>query len=187
MKTYVTILVSCFLGFILIAGCAEDGAPGPQGEEGVPGEKGEKGDKGEPGEKGEKGTANVVYSDWLESGFTDESSYEEYSLTAIDTNQYSLNTSVFLLYGRTSNGVVLPLPWQTGSSTTYHYYIVPDFGTGQPARIILFRDGTLSGGSSIPLHFRYVIIPGGENIGSRKSMPDFTDYAEVIRFYHIPE
>lgn len=182
MKMIFKILGSCLLFSILVLGCAEDGEPGPKGDQG---EQGEKGDKGDQGEKGDTGTANVVYSKWLESEFSNDITYEEYQLVEIDTNQYSLNTTVFLLYCRTGNNIVYPLPRQI-NETTYGYYILPDFGTGLPARIMVYRDGNIPGGSSVPVHFRYVLIPGGVNIGGRIGQPDFDDYEEVRKFYNIP-
>ncbi len=179
MKKIIKVLGSCFLLAMLAVGCAEDGEPGP------PGDQGEQGVQGEQGEKGDPGTANVVYSQWLKNNFTGDIGYEEYQLVEIDTNQYSLNTTVFLLYAKTTNGVVQQLPLQI-NTTTYSYYVLPDFGTGSPARIMVYRDGNTPSGSRVPADFRYIIIPGGVRASGRIGQPEFDDYEEVRKFYKIP-
>ena len=183
MRNLFKILVSSFLFTIIAFSCAEDGEPGPKGDQGEPGIQGE---QGEQGEKGEPGTANVIYSEWIESEFSNDFSYEEYSFLEIDTNQYSLNTTVFLLYSKSVNGVVYPLP-QLVSATTYSYYIVPDFGTGLPARIILYRNGTPVGGSAVPFDFRYVIIPGGVPTGRRTADYSKMSYEEIKLLFNLPD
>ena len=75
MKTNVlsikTILIMA-LSMALVTSCSsedgEDGATGPQGAQGPAGPAGPQGDPGAQGEQGDPGTANVMYSDWVDTG-----------------------------------------------------------------------------------------------------------------------
>jgi hypothetical protein len=52
--------------------CSKEGDQepiGPTGEQGIQGEQGPSGTDGEDEEQGETGTANVIYLDWIPSGF----------------------------------------------------------------------------------------------------------------------
>src|SRR5690606_27413243 len=81
------------------------GPMGPQGEQGVAGADGEQGvtgADGEQGEQGDTGTANVIFSEWVntELGASIEAVSSSFTISATNINASMLNSGTILVYGR---------------------------------------------------------------------------------------
>lgn len=181
MKPILKILGSCLLFAILAVGCADDGEPGPQGE------RGEKGDQGEKGDKGDTGTANVMYSDWFTVDWNeaDDPDYKVHSMDIEELGGEFLDHGTILLYAKVTvgaNTVIIQLPFEEGDIQEYYGIVLPN-----SLRILLSTTDP-----ELPDYFptqelRYVLIPGGINVGGRTGQPDFENYQEVRRFYDLPD
>lgn len=181
------------------------GVPGPQGEQGVPGPAGSQGEQGpagpagpqgEQGEQGSTGTANVIYSDWIASGFpasiTDN--VEDFDIDAPKLTQEIIDKGVILAYGKTTGDPdVLPLPVYIPTVNESYYHRVENVGLLQIR--VMSGDGSAIGGTVFG-EYRYVLIPGGVpaangpgNIGSKTTALDYTkmSYKEIIAHFNIPE
>lgn len=89
-----------FLGILLIGGlltaCSKDGDIGPQGETGPEGDVGPEGPQGQPG------TANVIYSEWIDTEFSDpiNATGAGFDIEAADITQEILDQGTILVFGR---------------------------------------------------------------------------------------
>ncbi len=74
MKTNMPrVLYAAFVAVaVLLAACGKDGDTGPAGPAGPQGAQGPGGAAGPQGPQGEPGTANVIYSDWLDVGYDED-------------------------------------------------------------------------------------------------------------------
>lgn len=164
----------------IISGCNKEGDPGPQGPQG------DQGIQGEQGEKGDDGTANVMYSDWLTPDWNeaDTPDYKAHDIEIEELGGGFLDHGVIYIYMRVTIGsdvVTAPLPFEEGPLREYFGIIGSDI-----ARIILTTTDTELPDFFTTQELRYVLIPGGVNIGSRQNLPDFNNYEEVAEFYSIP-
>ncbi|PCE66426.1 collagen-like protein [Sediminicola luteus] len=198
-----------FLSFSLIflINCSpedgEMGPPGPQGEQGpvgpagVDGQDGADGADGADGTDGETGTANVIYSDWLDSPIVDNDnnimaptangSYDVPSLDAAIVEE-----GVVLVYGRTTtNNFVFALPFIGSSGVSYYFRYEENDLNIRLAKI----DGSNIG---TPLfdQYRYILIPGGTQasngtggITGKTADLDLNNmsYEEILEHFNIPE
>nr|WP_298995934.1 hypothetical protein [uncultured Allomuricauda sp.] len=196
-----------FFGIFLLASCsAEDGETGPagpqgpQGEQGVAGPAGADGANGQDGEQGETGTANVIYSDWIDSEFDDNVilTAAGFDIDVPELTQEIINQGVVLVFGRNipggfSSPDVMQLPFISNSN--FYSSRIEDVET---LRItVASLDGTAVG---IPFfeNYRYVIIPGGvpaEDDGggiiitSKSSEYDYSkmSYEEIAELFNIQD
>lgn len=180
----------------------EDGAvgpQGPQGEQGIQGEAGEDGEDGEDGEQGEKGdtgTANVIYSEWLDSPIVDaddniESPTANGDIDAASLSQEIVDQGTVLVFGKVeANDNVYTLPFIGNQGVSYYYYY--------KLETINIRLATVDGsdiGSPLFSQYRYVLIPGGveasNGIGgiTGKSSTNYSNmsYEEIVAQFNIPE
>lgn len=172
---------------------ANQGAQGEQGEQGV---QGPKGDQGDQGPKGDTGTANVIYSDWIPSGFpeTINDNFEQWSLIAPELTQEIHDTGVILVYARVGT-LIYTVPITFFSGNEYWYFRLLDINDP----LIAIRVDSIDGGDiGTPIlngDFRYVLIPGGipantDNPGGITSKtPDYAgmSYEEIAERFNIPD
>lgn len=203
MKTLQRIIKSISLlslTALLIISCSpEDGAQGPAGPAGPQGEQGptgQDGADGAQGEQGEPGTANVIYSDWIENGFTPGGGLlqkvftlaTEAEINALDIN---LDQSTIMVYARgnillLAGDEVIPLPYfRSSTEDTYSY----TFGDGS-LRALGTTPNDGSNDFDLFDDYRYVIIPGGQSTSTGKQTPpDYTkmSYEEVTKLFNIKD
>lgn len=141
------------------------------------------------GPAGPAGTANVQYSGWnyatnFRDTTADNSAFHAGDLAAPALTQTMLDNATFQIYF-TFGGGVYTLPYTSyagGKLNTMSYF--PRVG-----HFIITRF-TADNSNSVPLstilQYRYVIIPGGVNIGLNNH-PDLKDYEAVRKFYRIPD
>lgn len=177
----------------------EQGPKGDQGEQGPEGPKGEPGNDGQDGADGQNGatgTANVIYSDWIPSGFpeTINGNFEQWSLIAPELTQEIHDTGVVLLYARVGLFIyTVPITFFSGNE--YWYFRL--FDINDP--LIAIRVDSIDGGDiGTPIlngDFRYVLIPGGipantDNPGGiTAKTPDYAamSYEEIAERFNIPD
>ncbi len=206
MKTNVlsikTVLIMA-LSMALVTSCSsedgEDGATGPQGEQGPAGPagpQGEQGEQGAQGEQGEPGTANVIYSEWVDTelGNSIVSTSASFDIEAPEIGPDMLNFGTILVYGRRielpgDGNIVYPLPIVFGAARQQSYYF-----RAQSDEIIITvvanEEGESVGDGSFLEQYRYVLIPGGVSTsGKLVSDMDLSkmSYEEVIELFNIPE
>ncbi|MEC7264977.1 MAG: hypothetical protein VXW38_14655, partial [Bacteroidota bacterium] len=169
------------LGFIFVA-CSpddgEDGATGPQGIQGEQGPAGNQGAQGEQGEQGETGTANVIYSDWIPSGF--DSPITDTNASFVIQNVEELTDEVkangyIAVYGKYTSiyTIIEPLPKSIFGLRMQHY----DFQINDLNQNINIWITSIDGSDiEIPIYddYRYIIIPGGTPSTSGKGAVDYS-------------
>ena len=198
-KLFMVLLTTVF--FIACSG--EDGVDGINGlngidgADGADGADGTDGADGAQGEQGETGTANVIFSDWIDSEFETNiaSSAAGIDLEAESLTQEIIDQGTVLVYGR---NIVLPsneiFPLPQIISNDNHGFRISEVGSIR-LTIVSLSGGAI--GSRIFEDYRYVLIPGGQreggngggDISSRRLNIDFTKmtYQEIIDFFNIPE
>ncbi|MDN4164976.1 collagen-like protein [Cytophagales bacterium LB-30] len=165
---------------VFVFGCSKEGTPGPQGEQGI---------QGEQGEKGETGTANVIYSDWIATEFTEEVTGLTNAFFLAENIEVDISKDVLLVYGKLTEGNidnVLPLPFtNVFVGEAYLFNLVSDSNENRLQIIGLTNDGAQHAFTFFEF-YRYVVIPGGVSTNGRQMGLDFNNYEEVIAFYNIP-
>lgn len=187
MKTMTNLvrLITVVMLSIFIFSCeGEDGAVGPQGEQGP------QGDQGPQGEQGEPGTANVMYSDWIGSGFENDitDGFDAFNIDAPEITQEILDTGTILVYARSTTNTIYQVPVTFYGFLNENYFF----------RVI--NAGTLNiGVEGVGINdigepflndvFRYIIIPGGVAINSSRSSEDLKhmSYKEITTLFNIPK
>lgn len=177
-----------FIASLMMACSKDDGNDGAVGPQGAQGEQGPAGAQGESGEDGETGTANVIYSDWIVSGFEDDimSTSSTFEIDAPLLTDEIINNGVILVYGRTPS-IVYPLP-ATFPNTQEAYYIrIPVSGGTLQVRVRTL-DGSDVGGTIFD-EYRYILIPGGTSAGKSAASKDYSKmtYEEIVEHFNIPE
>jgi hypothetical protein len=159
MKSLTKILSALLLVFLM--SCSKDGETGPQGPPGI------------------DGNANVLYSEWFESGtWAGSAGNYNFNKAATAITQSVLDQGVVLAYCKlTADGSnVRPLPATTSSTTFWNFILT----VGN----INFTS-TLGSAPSIDNEFRYIIIPATTALRLQKPVTEMT-YNEVCAFYNIP-
>ncbi len=210
MKTMINLMRSIAVLFLclVIFSCSdgEDGARGPQGdqgEQGPQGPQGPQGEQGEPGEDGTGGSPEIIYSDWIPSGFENPSNefFEEFFIDTEITEDIRSSGTV-LVYGRNENDsgvIVKKLPFVDNSLSHRYTFTVSQnvFFANEEERIRISIEVITSNdeiGETSFGAFRYVVIPsGGGPIdvpgATAKSIEDYTtmSYEQVMTALNIPE
>ncbi|MGB5820092.1 MAG: hypothetical protein WBG90_11465 [Saonia sp.] len=146
----------------------EDGAVGPQGPAGEQGPAGPAGEQGEQGDQGEPGTANVIYSDWIDSEFDTNiiTTSASFSIDAPLMTDAIIDQGVILVFGRsnpapvTNDTDVFALPIVFGAALQQsHYYRVEQ--AEQLDIVVVANEEGESVGTPFFGEYRYVLIPGG--------------------------
>lgn len=155
--------------------------------EGEDGPTGSEGPQGEQGEQGETGTANVIYSDWIDSEFPLDimSTHDTFEVEATEITEEILNSGVVLVYGKSNVGAnVFGLPL-VRLNVSYNYNIVPNALNITVESL----DGNNIGATSFS-SYRYVIIPSGVAVTSKNtSTKDYTQmsYEDIKILFDITE
>ena len=179
--------LSCLLAASLLIGGCKKGDPGPQGEKGDKGDAGAKGATGNTGSKGDPGTANVLYSDWLDLGFTQDPSgifftqIDEAKLT--DDILSKGEIKVYINLGTAAEKIVFALPFLSGSAQ-----ITPLYAPG-----LIELDATVNASTAVDQstgnkfrQYRYVLIPGGAHVRMDKQI-NWNNYEEVKKYLGLKD
>lgn len=172
----------------------EQGPEGPQGEQGVQGEQGEtgpqgpQGPKGDQGDQGNPGTANVIYSEWIPSGFPANinSNFDQWEMYAPELTQEIHDSGVILVYARVGTLIYsIPNTFFT-SNEHWEFRLLDTNDTLIAIRVNSINGGTI-GNPFLDGDFRYILIAGGI-AASSKSMDDYSkmSYKEVVERFNIP-
>jgi len=194
------------MSLALVTSCSpedgEDGAvgpQGPQGEQGVAGPQGDQGvagPQGDQGEQGEPGTANVMYSDWVNTEFDNNiiATSSSFGIEAPEIDADMLNFGTILVYARRidiggDGNVVYGLPIVFGGGRQQSYYFR---AIGDEIVIIVAanEEGESVGDGAFFDQYRYVLIPGGVSTSDKSASDlDFTkmSYEEVVEYFNIPK
>ena len=181
------------VGIMFLACSPDDGEDGAIGPQGVQGEQGQTGPQGEQGETGETGTANVIYSDWIPSGFESPiaDTHASFPIQNVEglTDEIKANGYISV-YGRytTAYTIIEPLPKSIFGLRMQHY----DFQINDLNQNINIWITSIDGSDiEIPIYddYRYIIIPGGTPSTSGKSAMDYSkmSYEQLVSLFHIPE
>lgn len=181
------------LGIMFLACSPDDGQDGAMGPQGIQGEQGQTGPQGEQGETGETGTANVIYSDWIPSGFESPiaDTHASFPIQNVEglTDEIKANGYISV-YGRytTAYTIIEPLPKSIFGLRMQHY----DFQINDLNQNINIWITSIDGSDiEIPIYddYRYIIIPGGTPSTSGKSAMDYSkmSYEQLVSLFHIPE
>lgn len=176
------------LAVALTVTACKKGDPGPQGDKGDKGDTGATGATGSTGTKGEPGTANVMYSDWLDLGFTLNQPTGIY-FTQIDeprlTDEFLTTgeVKVYINLGSAAEKVVSVLPYRSGTAQITPFFLDQ----------MIELDATVNASTAIDQttgvkirQYRYVLIPGGTNIRTDKSV-NWNNYAEVKAYLGLKD
>lgn len=161
---------------VLIVSCSkddgEDGATGAQGEQGpagAMGADGQEGAQGETGEQGATGTANVIYSDWIDSEFAANiaSSSASFSISAPLMTDDIIDEGVVLVFGRSNPSLingdtnVYALPIVFGAARQQSYYFRLEQAEQLDIVVVANEEGE-DVGTPFFGEYRYVLISGGQ-------------------------
>ena len=181
----------------LLASCSgEDGEMGVQGPQGEQGPQGAQGDQGPQGNQGETGSANVIYSEWIDTEFDNNEVAVgvNFDIDVPELTQDIIDQGVVLVFGRNIPGIgspdVIQLPFITADN--FHSFRMED---PEVLRITISSlDGT-SVGNPFFEDYRYIIIPGGQPADTGDTVTvkgeplDYTkmSYQEIITHFGIAE
>ncbi|MEH1007669.1 MULTISPECIES: hypothetical protein [unclassified Winogradskyella] len=193
MKTmnFKTNLTKHLLGMLFISilfmGCSpEDGRNGTDGIDGA---------------NGETGTANVIYSDWIDSEFDDNiiATGGGFYVDAPNVTQAIIDTGIVLGFAKNIPLAGTPSIFQLPLINDQNQYSVIVQNPGTLRFNASSIDGT-SVGTTVYEAYRYVIIPGGNPISSNRSSNsattdsksatlDYTkmSYKEIKALFNIPD
>jgi hypothetical protein len=181
-------LLSYILSVVFVIGmvsCSKDGPAGPAGATGPAGSQGPAGAQGPAGQNGQPGTANVIYSDWIDT--TTWQADTVHNGATIDTVGFHANidapkldtsilnrgeVKVYVNANTTADPVIFPVPYNDGQ-----IFIDPAFFTGT---IQLVSNANLTG---VP--FRYILIPGGTHARTMKI--NWNNYNEVKAYLGLKD
>lgn len=176
------------LAVALTVTACKKGDPGPQGEKGDKGDTGGTGANGQTGGKGDPGTANVMYSDWLDLGYSLDQASGIY-FTQIDEPRLTdelLTTGevkVYINLGSAAEKVVSVLPYRSGTAQITPFFLDQLIELDATVNASTVTDPTT--GTKFR-QYRYVIIPGGVNIRAEKKV-DWNNYSEVKAYLGLKD
>ncbi len=179
---------------LFFVSCTKEGPVGPAGPAGPAGPTGAAGAAGTQGAQGNPGTANVIYSDWIDTVTfqgTDTTGWIA-GISAPQLVDSILNTGeikVYLNYGSDSadNQLITPLP-VVDIFILGGVYINPYFS---PQFITLTATADVSSFTLRTYHhfrYRYILIPGGTAAGRKPTGGiNWNNYAEVKRYLGLKD
>ena len=215
MKTIMKIATRLFLIFftlLFLAGCSkdgEDGAIGPQGPQGeqgpagpagADGADGEDGAQGDQGEQGDPGTANVMYSEWIDTEFGNSiaTSAASFTIDAPEIDADMLNFGTILVFGRRAD--ILPgpivdirvyqLPIVFGAARQQSYFFVATNDEEIIISVHANEEGESVGDGDFLEQYRYVLIPGGTPTSAKFSNSEelsAMSYEEIQELFEIQD
>lgn len=163
-------LLQIFMALLVITAiaCTKEGPQGPAGTNGT---------------NGTDGNANVMYSDWFESGTWTASGGNEafyFDRSEVKVTQDILDKGIVLAYAKlTSDGSnIRPLPATTGNASKVLWNYVLTVGN--------IRFTSTSGSPSTTNQFRYVIIPATTHLRLSKPLTQMS-YDEICTMFNIPK
>ncbi len=164
-----------FLASVLIACAPKDGDPGPAGPE---------------GEQGETGTANVIYSEWIESQYPDNitSVGSSFSVDARHVTEEIIDKGLVLGFAKNTPLSGAPIIYQLPIILNSNQYLVRVVKTGE----VTFSVGNINSnpvGTTPFKEYRYIIIPGGIPASSARISADFStmSFDEITDYFNIPK
>jgi hypothetical protein len=176
-------LLPHILAIALIVGIVSCSKEGPAGPAGATGPAGPAGAAGAQGPAGQPGTANVIYSDWIDTvtyGLLGAPDTIAGAITAPQLTADILNNGEVKVYANlntTADPLVVPVPVNGGFFLGDGGFIEPVFFTGE-IDIISNRDLT-----GLPL--RYILIPGGTH--ARMAKINWNNYDEVKAYLGLKD
>jgi hypothetical protein len=200
------VLVAAILATSLVVSCStedgEIGPQGPQGEQGIPGQDGQDGadgqdgqdgQDGEQGEQGEPGSANVIYSEWIPSGFADPitDDFDQFELDVPQLNETLQDSGVILVYARRAT-LIYPIPVTFFGSLheNYNWRLLTTNDDFIAVRVNS-TDGSVIGTPFLNDEYRYVLIPGGQEAETGRSMTaqeyQNMSYEEIAQLFDIKD
>ena len=202
MKTNMPRFLYFLMAFaLLVAACGKDGDAGPAGPPGPAGPQGPGGAAGPGGPQGEPGTANVIYSDWLDVGYGEDTVVFAPGDTlfrfigVIDapkiTNEILANSDikVYLNLGTAAQPFVAGLPLSDFSIYGIFLTVTPVFEEGLVSLWSNVNAGTyLNDANQKEWQYRYIIIPGGT--AARKAAGadvDWNNYKSVQKYLNLKD
>src|SRR5690625_1403601 len=189
-----------------------EGPQGPKGDQGEPGPEGPqgpKGDQGEPGPEGpqgEPGTANVIYTEWINIGFSGSQgsiprsprsylgrNYTAYEFEIPELTQEIIDQGTVLVYmkmgPRNVNGLITQLPFTLGNTdgtTDSTIYITYTLTNGLVRVLSQYLDTNTAFNMVETTDFRFVLIPGG-TAAAYSFDSDDVEYERIVKRFSIPE
>jgi len=170
-------LVICFLlltGSFIIS-CEKEGPAGPAGAQGPQGTPGSAGAPGPTGPAGPAGSANVIYSNWTDVVYEEDTVDGGWfgEMEAVKLDSAMLATGEMRVYanaGTASNPVVISLP--------YGQEILPIFVKGGIVLSAADDYSTYINAGQRYWQYRYILIPGGTR-GQNGLKIDWDNYKQV--------
>lgn len=198
-----SVLGSLFILAALLISCSpEDGADGaigpagPQGQQGVSGTDGADGmdgADGQQGDQGDPGTANVIYSEWIPSGFDDPitDDFDQFELDVPQLNETLQDSGVILVYARRGTLIYpIPVTFFGTLDENYNWRLLTTNDDFIAVRVNS-TDGSVIGTPFLNDEYRYVLIPGGEPASSGRSYTaaeyEAMPYEEVAKLFNIKD
>jgi len=193
MKFTSKLCIAILTTVLFIACSSEDGEDGINGINGIDGIDGA---DGADGEQGETGTANVIYSDWIQTNFINPNPAPTNIMGLATFSEGEINTvaDVVLVYGGNNlNGEfeIHQLPYIRIGNVQFTFGLFGSDGTETGSTFLQVRTNTFDGTNATFQFFdsyRYVIIPGGNPVTGKSSV-DYSkmSYKEVMAHFNIPE
>ena len=176
-------LLPLILSIALVVGIVSCSKEGPAGPAGATGPAGPQGAAGSQGPAGQPGTANVIYSDWIDTvtyGLLGAPDTIIGEITVPLLTADILNNGEIKVYANLNtpeDPAVVPLPWHGGLFFGEGGFAEPVFFTGA---IDIITNRNLDG---LPL--RYILIPGGTH--ARKAKINWDNYNEVKAYLGLKD
>jgi hypothetical protein len=184
MKKQISYLfAACLFATVLVfSSCGKDGATGPAGPAGAAGAAGAKGDKGDPGTDG---TSGIIYSDWMDTQYQQDTSGVYFNdIEADKLDNTILNTGmvkIYMNFGTADNPVIVSIPYTQDDGL----YIRELAGVGFIELLSNADVSTVADNSGNHRYqVRYVLVPGGSAARQSKTI-DWNDYKQVKAFLHL--
>ena len=172
-----------------VASCSKEGTAGPAGATGPAGAA------GPAGPTGATGAANVKYSNWINVTFSPvspDSSLWRAQIAAPQLDDSVLNKGEIQVY------------WNIGSDSTHDQFVLslpvldillfnvnvsvnPYFSYQSIELLSNFNVSSFTQNRNNYFQYRYVIVPGGVNIGGRYSTVDWKDYKAVKAYLGLKD
>lgn len=191
---------------LIIASCTKEGpagaagATGATGPQGPSGANGANGGTGPTGPGGATGTANVIYSDWLNIGYSGPVN----PINNVDTPYIAGITvpklvdsilskgeiKVYMNWGTRADADVVPLPLYDPiffSPPLAPLVINPEYFLTEIDLISNYNMGTgvTTNGDTLR-QYRYILIPGGVTTGRMRAI-DWNDYKQVKAYLGLKD
>lgn len=185
MKKSNLLFSSLLLTVILVFSyCSKDPEAGPQGPAGPAGPAGPVGPQGP---KGDTGVANVIYSNWLDVSYQEDTDNPGTWLAQINAPKLTndiINKGEIKVYwnlGSAADPLVVPIPYFDGGTI-----INPLYDVGAIYLLTNAGDvGTATSGGVKFQQYRYILIPGV--VPGRMATVNWNNYEEVKKYLGLKD